>query len=241
MSSVSGAPRAAVPVGLTSVAIVERALELIDRDGLDVFSVRTLARELSVNPTAITWHVGTRDQLLSAVGQFVLSDLERLPRRGAWEQRIRTIARRFRSAVHAHPNTAPLIGTRLTSNMGDHLPILEALLEALEGAGLAGRRQRNTLNALLGAVLGFVAVELATPPDDIDQFEIEVRSRGEAADPARLPRFVAQREALANRSFVYRWTSGAEAPLDDAFETMLDLMLEGITTKQSAGGDRVTP
>lgn len=233
MSFMSSAPRAAVAVGLTHDDIVALALAVIDRDGLDQFSLRNVAREIGVNPTAITWHVGTRDQLLSAVGQLVLADLGRPLRRGTWDQRIRAIARRFRAAVHAHPNTAALIGTRLTSNMGDHLVVLEALLEALADAGLHGRRQRNALNALLGAVLGYVAVELATPPDDTAGFEAEVRRRADGADPGRLPHFVAHRDALANRSFVLRWSNGAQVPLDDGFETMLDLLIDGIKSRTS--------
>ena len=48
----------------TKEAIVRAALDLIDRNGIEDFSVRNVAKMLNVFPTAIYWHIEGRNRLL---------------------------------------------------------------------------------------------------------------------------------------------------------------------------------
>src|SRR4051812_50158042 len=54
-------------LGLSRERIVEGAIELLDRDGLDVFSMRRLAEELGVGTMTIYGYFRGKDELLDAV------------------------------------------------------------------------------------------------------------------------------------------------------------------------------
>ena len=49
---------------LTRAAVVDRALALVDKSGLDALTIRKLATELGVTPMALYWHFRGKDELL---------------------------------------------------------------------------------------------------------------------------------------------------------------------------------
>jgi AcrR family transcriptional regulator len=88
--------------------IVAVSLELIDRDGLDRFSLRALARELGAGNMSVYYYVKDRDALLELVLDEVLGtvDLSALPDDPV--DALRVLADRFIGAFTRHPNTIPL-------------------------------------------------------------------------------------------------------------------------------------
>lgn len=223
------ARRAPKAVGLDREQIVEGALALIDAEGLDAFGIRSLARHLGVNPAAVQWHAGTRDQLLTAVVDEVAGRRSAVDPALPWRMRFREVARALRRALFMHPNLAPLIGGALTSNRGDQDAAMEEVLSILHDAGLRGRALADQVTAVTGAVLGFIVMELsAAPTEDVEDFRDAVRERVASIDASSHPRLARTMPHLANRSFVYRWDRGADSPLDDAFERLLDTLVAGI-------------
>ncbi|MDJ0789794.1 MAG: TetR/AcrR family transcriptional regulator C-terminal domain-containing protein [Myxococcota bacterium] len=216
-------------VGLDHKQVVEGALALIDAEGLGAFGIRSLARHLGVNPAAVQWHAGSRDQLLTAVIDEVAGRRSPVDPGHAWPVRFREVARALRRTLFAHPNLAPLIGGALTSNRGDQDAAMEEVLSILHEAGLRGRALADQVTAVTGAVLGFIAMELsAAPTEDVEDFREAVRERVASVDADAHPRLARTMPHLANRSFVYRWDRGSDAPLDDAFERLLDTLVAGI-------------
>lgn len=94
-------------------AAVEAALELIDREGLDAFSIRRLGAELGVNGASLYHHFADKDEILTGVVRLVLSEL-RIPTSGkeTWQSWFVKAATAYRAALLAHPNIAPLLVSR---------------------------------------------------------------------------------------------------------------------------------
>src|SRR5829696_7297469 len=90
--------------------IVDVALALISEKGLDGFSLRDVARVLGVYPTAIYWHIKSRNALLGEVCTLVMSKV--MPARGTapWQDWIRQLFRRYRKTMKQHRNLAQLVG-----------------------------------------------------------------------------------------------------------------------------------
>src|SRR5581483_4119040 len=61
---------------ITREAIVETALQLLDRDGLDQLSMRRVADALDTGPASLYWHVGSKDGLLDLVFDQVIGEQE---------------------------------------------------------------------------------------------------------------------------------------------------------------------
>ncbi len=97
-----------VPSTLSRESIVAAALLEIDRNGLENFSLRNLAKTLGVYPTAIAWHVSSRGHLLAEVAALVLADILPPGFPDSWQSYLRQLFHRFREAIRRHPNVAPL-------------------------------------------------------------------------------------------------------------------------------------
>lgn len=214
---------------LTRDGIVAAALAQIDEEGLEIFSIRTLATRLGVYPTAIYWYVPSRNELLARVATLVLADILPVRRRRSWRHHLRDIFVNFRAAVQTHPNVAPLIGTQLVSNTSMSFALVEGLLTTLSRAGLTGNRLVAGYNSLVAGLVGFSAQEFAPlPSDDPTAWQLEVQERLLSLDRHAFPTLAANLPLLSNRAFILRWQSGAEAPLDDSFAIFVDVMIAGI-------------
>ena len=224
----AGQRRAAKPP-LGRVEILASALALIDRDGVAALSLRVLAKELGVFPTAIYWHVPSRNDLIAGAVALALEGVgARLPG-GSWQQRLRGLLKRFRAAVQRHPKLAPVIGSELISNSPLDLPILEHLVVALEDAGFDGMGLVDAFNVVVAAMCGFVTLELAAPPaENAEAWAESHAAHLDAVPPRAFPALARHLPRLRDRAFILRWTSGAARPMDSAFEAWLDVVIGGL-------------
>jgi AcrR family transcriptional regulator len=208
--------------------VVRSALEEIDARGLAAFSIRNLASRLGVYPTAIYWHVKSRDVILAQVVARILADVE--PRRGQpWQGTLRTLFTGYRAAIRKHPHVAPLVGAHLIGNSSIPLSFVESVLAVLAEAGFADRDLVAAYNTVIAALVGFVTQEFAPVPDDdhaLWRSTVQTRLSADALDG--YPVLRAHLPLLANRAFILRWDSGAQVPLDDSFERYVDVVIGGL-------------
>lgn len=95
---------------LTLERIVEAALDLIDRAGLDGLSMRKLGAALGVEAMALYHHVGSKERLLAAVAERLdLEITDTLATSGDWLGALRQMARGCRAVARRHPAAIPLL------------------------------------------------------------------------------------------------------------------------------------
>lgn len=85
------------------------ASDLIERDGLGAFTMRSLGRELGVSAMAVYSHFDSRDAILVAVLQRLMASMDTDPVPGeAWDDTLRrTMASIYRLEM-AHPELATI-------------------------------------------------------------------------------------------------------------------------------------
>jgi AcrR family transcriptional regulator len=222
--------------------ILSTALALIDRDGVAAFGLRGLAQQLGVYPTAIYWHVPSRDALIAGAVALALQGVgTRLPG-GPWQARLRALLRRFRAAMRRHPKLAPVVGSELLSNGALDLPMLEHIVAALEEAGFDGPALVDAFNVVVAAMCGFVTLELAAAPtQDADAWADAHRARVRALEPAAFPALARHLPGLSGNAFILRWRSGTGRPLNRAFEAWVDVVIDGLAQRAAAQPRRQQP
>ena len=92
--------------------ILQSALRIIDRDGVDGLSMRRLGEEVGRDPTVLYRHVPNKAALLDGVAEIVLGQLQVDTADPDWAAQLRTMAHDFRRLALAHPNVVPLLVTR---------------------------------------------------------------------------------------------------------------------------------
>jgi AcrR family transcriptional regulator len=102
---------------------IARALDIIDTDGLDALSLRRLGTDLGVSGAALYHHFADKDEILRGVAELILAR-EVIPRISgrAWEDYVLESVTRYRAALLAHPNAAPLMHPRGGWAVFDNLP-----------------------------------------------------------------------------------------------------------------------
>ena len=222
-------PRRVAERRLSKDTVVVAALADIDRNGLEEFSLRGVAKLLEVYPTAVSWHVSNKSQLLAEVVALAMSGLVPPGFPASWQSFLRQIFVRFREMLRRHPNIAPLIGTQLIANRGIDLGFSERLLAALEHAGFSGTSLVGAYNSVIAALVGFTTQEFAPiPAKDTHAWQKEVRDRLRKVDAQAYPTLAHNLGRLANQAFILRWQNGIDAPLDGSYRIFIDIMISGL-------------
>jgi AcrR family transcriptional regulator len=139
--------------------ILDAARHLVETDGVDAVSMRKVAAEVGLAPTAIYWHVGGRDDLLNAVLDEMIADLPPIRARGTGPRdRIASVARAARQEFHDGLRTLQL-ATEV--GRGNELSFRAQVVLAREmtAAGLGGDDAVAALRSILFLVGGFVMIE----------------------------------------------------------------------------------
>ncbi len=150
---------------LTRSVILQTALAIVDRDGLDGLSIRRLSAALGRDPVMLYRHVPNKAAVLDGVAEIVLAQLPVDTTDPDWAGQLRTIARDFRQLALAHPNVVPLLVTRpLATPLGQRPPgmlrPLEDVLALLTSAGFTGEDALHTYRVLFGYLYGHILNEL---------------------------------------------------------------------------------
>jgi AcrR family transcriptional regulator len=152
---------------LTRARIIECAIGIIDREGLDALSTRRLATELNVQAPSLYNHFATKEEILDAVADTLFTDLDlSMLGRDPWPSALRDWARGYRSALVAHPNIVPYLA-RGPGRRPAQLRVADAVYGALVEAGWP-RSYATRIGALMrylvaGSALGSFALGF---PDD---------------------------------------------------------------------------
>ncbi|MDR8415051.1 TetR family transcriptional regulator [Nonomuraea sp. 3-1Str] len=89
---------------LTATAIVERALEIGDTEGLDTVTIRRLATDLGVTPMALYWHFKNKEQLVAGMADHLIAEFAPVPDDDRpWRERMRDLIKGLIGVLRAHP------------------------------------------------------------------------------------------------------------------------------------------
>lgn len=209
--------------GLERDDVVDAALALVEAGGAEALTMRKLAAELGVAPTAIYWHVGNRDELVLAVVQRQAERQAASRVRGSTpEARIAAAARNIWRNALAHRNV-----TALASQVGAttllELPLETALVAELEAAGVRGAAARDGLRSILACVAGFLIMAW--------------RSEQQVPEPLRAASLWASVED-PRLSEETRAALGGPSDLDALFGTTVESLVAGILARSGVAGTR---
>lgn len=149
---------------LTRQRVLEAALLLIDREGLEGFSMRKLGAMLGVEAMSLYNHVESKRALFDGIIELLiiqappLEPLDDTPREELW-----AFAHAFRDVLRAHPHVLPLVATSPLRTKAS-LVILDCLLATIHRAQITGVQAIYALQCLVGFIVGHTLIETRTPP-----------------------------------------------------------------------------
>jgi len=139
--------------------IVERAIGVLDQYGLADLSMRRIAAELGVQPSALYHHFANKQSLLAAVADEILErGSHEIDPAGDWDERIVDQCRVLRNAMLAYRDGAELISTVHAFGLGVRVPHGE-LTDTVRSGGFDDSFARSAATTILHFVFGHVSYE----------------------------------------------------------------------------------
>lgn len=147
---------------MTTTQIAAAALAVVDREGLDALSMRTVAGRLGVAPMSLYRYVTDRDELERLVVDLVLAGIDPGLPCGGGGGKLAALAEQVRLVAAAHPAVVPLLLLHRHSSPAS-LRWGEAVMAVLADAGFTGKRRAIAFRAVLAYVFGALQVEYYGP------------------------------------------------------------------------------
>jgi AcrR family transcriptional regulator len=217
-------PQSRVP--LSRERVLDAAIRLADEGGIESLTMRRLARALGVEAMSLYNHVANKGDLVDAMVDLVVSEIDLPSTTEAWDAAVRKCAISAHEVLLRHPWSCSLVmssaSTRVPRNA--RIRYMEWLLGRLREAGFSPELTYHAYHALDGHILGFTLWELGHSAaanamrDDKDfaDFAASFVRELRAADYPYLAEHAEQHLAAAG-------DDGASE-----FEFGLDLLLDGL-------------
>jgi len=200
---------------LTLEAAVLAAVEVIEADGVGALTMRRLAARLGCSPMALYRHVATKQDLIRAIGEHYLADIEMPDTDGLpWDEAIIAVVSVLHHAVLERAALVEIVAIQHV----DAVAIFraeEAILRALRSAGLSDGDAVRGLSVITSYTVG------AT----------QRRAEQRAGSPAAVHRLQRLLQLPADTFPTLRALAGELVSVDFelSFEDGLRLLLQGIS------------
>jgi TetR/AcrR family transcriptional regulator, tetracycline repressor protein len=195
--------------------IVAAALELVDAEGADALSMRTLAQRLDSGTATLYRHFNNRSQLVARVVDQVFGevDIGAAQLEGmTWQHSCEAVANAMFAALGRHPGAAQLL-LEQTPFGPNAMMLRETSLGAFLNDGFAPELAARCYATLSRYVLGF-AIQLSGQPDSRTALDVEAFQN---VDRSNFPATLAAAHAMP-------------VPLEEEFSFGLELIIKGLSS-----------
>jgi AcrR family transcriptional regulator len=145
---------------LTREDVIDAAAELVAERGYAGLSMRTLAQRCGVATMTLYRHVRTKEDLLGALADRMLAELE-LPGPGTlpWQEQLAAVFRSVHDLLLEHPDVVEIAVRQHVAGEAAYRGA-EVVLDALRRAGIEGEAAASAFAALFAFTLGFTQQQL---------------------------------------------------------------------------------
>jgi AcrR family transcriptional regulator len=205
---------------LSRERVLQAALALAARDGIESLTMRKLADELGVGAMSLYYHVPNKEQLLGGMVDIVFSEIEPPSTDVDWKTAMRNRALSTRNALRRHPWAIGLMEGR-TSHGPANLRLHDAVLGCLRAAGFSLEMTVHAYSVQDAYIYGFALQEQDMSSETADDFAAEAQRqmREYEAMLADFPHLV---------EVVGGYVAKAGYDYDAEFLFGLDLILDGL-------------
>jgi TetR/AcrR family transcriptional regulator, tetracycline repressor protein len=207
---------------LTRHALVEKALELADAEGVEAVTIRRLAQELGVTPMALYWHFKNKELLLLGMLDHVLAEVTpEFDPADPWNVRLRAMVEALVRVLRRHRSIVGVFPMVAKHDSGNFTLATETALGLLSSVGFSLEEAHLISSYLLHGVLALVDGEPGCPQRlsaiEAAEWRRQKRLALESLPPDRFPNMVA-----------FAKTFDAEPDIEYYYSFGLDLLMSGV-------------
>ena len=211
---------------LTKARVLEAAVALTDRTGIDELSMRKLGQELGVEGMALYRHVRSKDEILDGIVEVVMGEVAAPAHAAGWKAALRGLSLAAREVMRRHP-WAPAVLIARPEIGPATLGHIDAVLGILEDGGFPIDLAHHALHVLGSRVFGFTQ----------DPFNDTAGVRPDPEAEAAIARMLGATWPNVGKLALAASHDGPLGGCDDEFEFAfgLDLILDGLDRAAASG------
>ena len=200
---------------MTPERIGDAALKVIDAEGIEGLTVRSLAVELGVGTMTLYWYVRNKDEILELVTDRLLAEVSFPATESDWRISVREGAASVRSALLRHARAVPIIVGRGAFGPNG-LRMTEASIAVFRAAGFEPDMAADAYFTISNFVTGFCIFETSatgfrTRPDlDLQAYGQMLRQYVDSLPPALYPNLQASADRIFGHNLDDRFAFGVE-------------------------------
>jgi AcrR family transcriptional regulator len=222
-------------VPLTRERIVQKAVALAQREGIEALTMRKLADELGAGAMSLYHYVPNKDELLDGMVDIVFGEIELPSTDVHWRTAMRRRALSTRAALNRHRWAVGLMESRTTPGPAS-LRLHNAVLGCLREAGFSVEMTIQAYSVQDAYIYGFALQEKSLPFESAEEStevaEEHVRRFAELAEERRMAALAEEFPYLAE--MVAGHVAKVGYDFTTAFEYGLDLILDALEQRRTA-------
>lgn len=151
--------------------IVQASIEILNRDGIENLSMRTLAKELDIKAASLYWHISSKQNLYGLIAEELCSKIENPCSLDDPMNYILDLNMQFRRVLLEVRDSISIFTDSLP-NTPNRLKIIKDILYCLSKLGVKEENCVTAANMINNYVLSFTADEIrmrATPPEAFEK------------------------------------------------------------------------
>ena len=141
-------------IPLNRARVLQAAIDLADRDGIDSVAMRRLGQDLGIEAMSLYTHIRGKDDLLDGMVDVVVGEIAIDPEGPDWRTILRRQVLTARSVMLRHRWAARIIETRSAPGAAT-LRYMEAVAGIVIGGGFSIDLAHHAMHVLGSRVLGF--------------------------------------------------------------------------------------
>jgi AcrR family transcriptional regulator len=149
--------------------VLSAAISLADEGGLESLTMRKLARQLGVEVMSLYYYVSKKDDILDAIVDLVVREIEIATEGPNWKAEIRRSAVSAHQVLERHPWACGLMMSPARVRAG-RMRYMDSLLGRLRQAGFSAELTDRAYHALdshiIGSTLWGAGYSAGVPPED---------------------------------------------------------------------------
>ncbi len=218
---------------LSKERVLQTAVALAARDGIESLTMRKLADELGAGAMSLYYYVPNKDALLDEMVDIVFGEIELPSTDVDWRTALRRRAISTREALNRHRWAVGLMESRTTPGPAS-LRLHDAVLGCLREAGFSIELAIHAYSVQDAYIYGFALQEKSLPFESADESaalaEGQVREFAELADERQMGALADEFPYLAE--VVAGHVAKVGYDFTTAFEYGLDLILEALEKRR---------
>ncbi len=203
--------------------MLRTAIALADESGIESLSMRRLGQELGVEAMSLYNHVASKDDILDAMAELVLSEIDVPPPEAGWKEALRHRAIATHDVLRRH-RWACALALSPARNIPVRVRSMEWMLRQLREGGFSPELTYHAYHALDSHIMGFTLWEIghSITRDDIPSLAAAFVREFPVDDYPYVHEHVEQH------------VTGFGSDGVSAFEFVLDLILDGLERARDA-------